>query len=34
MQHCHQYTACHVGRVANVVITYQTKHKIVDNDMV
>jgi hypothetical protein len=34
MQCCHQYIACHVTKVANVVITYQTKHKIVDNDMV
>jgi len=34
IQHRHLYTPCHATRVANAIVTYQTKHKIIDNDMV
>jgi hypothetical protein len=34
MQHCHLYSARHATRAAKVATTYQTKHDIVDNDMV
>jgi len=34
MQRCHMYTTHHATKVVNVTIVYQTKHKIVDNDMV
>ncbi len=34
MQCRHLYTICHAKKVANVTTTYQTKHEIVDNDMV
>jgi hypothetical protein len=28
------YNACHATKATNVVATYETKHDIVDNDMV
>jgi hypothetical protein len=34
MQRHRLYISCHVARDANAIITYQTKHKIIDNDMV
>ncbi len=34
MQCCHLYIAHHATRVANVIIAYQVKHNIVNNDMV
>jgi hypothetical protein len=34
MQHCHLYIVHHSTKVANAVVAYRTKHKIVDNDMV
>ncbi len=34
MQCRHLYTIHHAKKVANVIATYQTKHEIVNNDMV
>ncbi len=34
MQHRHLYTSRHATRVTNVVVAYQIKHEIVNNDMV
>jgi len=34
MQHRHLYIIHHVARVANIAATYQTKHGIINNDMV
>jgi hypothetical protein len=34
MQCCHLYTTCHVVRVANAAVVYQTKREIMNNDMV
>jgi hypothetical protein len=34
MQHHHLYIDVHATNVANAIFPYQTKHKIVDNDMV
>jgi len=34
MQCYHLYTNCHVVRVANAAVVYQTKHEIMDDDMV
>jgi len=33
MQRCHMYNTHHATRVVNVAIAYQTKHRIIDNDM-
>jgi len=34
MQCHHLYIGRHATKVANVVVTYQIKHEIIDNDMV
>ncbi len=34
MQHCHLYTIRHAKNVTNSIFSYQTKHEIVDDDMV
>jgi hypothetical protein len=34
MQHYHLYIAHHVAKAMNATIFFQTKHKIVNNDMV
>jgi hypothetical protein len=34
MQCRHFYITCHAARAANVVVTYRTKHKIIDTNMV
>jgi hypothetical protein len=34
MQHHHLYIVHHVVKVVNAIAIYQTKHGIVDNDMV
>jgi hypothetical protein len=34
MQRRHLYTTLHVTKATNATTTYQTKHGIIDNDMV
>jgi hypothetical protein len=34
MQRCHLYIARHAAKAINATTSYQTKHKIVDYDMV